>query len=94
MIKFCIDLIHSLGIRTQDPKLLYLIGFEDARLNDEHAIELIILKFDNSGLIKDLLDLSFPLLPQPEADIAHIGSSTSALQAHASCRQKSIPCGM
>ena len=48
--------------------------FEYARLNDEHAIELIILKFDNSGLIKDWLDPSFPLLPQPEADIAHIGS--------------------
>ena len=66
--------MHSVGIRTLDPKFLNLIGFEDARLNDEHAIELIILKFDNSGLIKDLLDLSFPLLPQPEADIAHIGS--------------------
>ena len=37
--------------------------FEYTGLNDEHAIELIILKFDNSGLIKDLLDLSFPLLP-------------------------------
>ena len=81
------DLIHSLGIRPQDPKLLYLIGFEDARLNDEHAIELIILKFDNSGLIKDLLDLFFPLLLLPEADTGRIGSSTSALQAHASCRQ-------
>ena len=62
------------GIRTPRPYLLYLWGFEDTRLNDEHAIELIILKFDNSGLIKDLLDLSFPLLPQPEADIVHIGS--------------------
>ena len=48
--------------------------FEYARLNDEHAIELIILKFDNSGLIKDLLDLSFPLLPQPAIDIVRIDS--------------------
>ena len=75
IIKFYLDLIlPPVGIRPQDPKLLYLIGFEDARLNDEHAIELIILKFDNSGLIKDLLDLFFPLLPLPEADIVRIDS--------------------
>ena len=55
-------ILPPIGIRTLNPKFLNLIGFEDARLNDEHAIELIILKFDNSGLIKDLLDLSFPLL--------------------------------
>ena len=48
--------------------------FEYARLNDEHAIELIILKFDNSGLIKDWLDLFFPLLLQPAIDTDHIGS--------------------
>ena len=67
-------ILPPVGIRTLDPKFLYLIGFEDARLNDEHAIELIILKFDNSGLIIDLLDLSFPLLLRPEVDLVHIGS--------------------
>ena len=66
--------MHSVGIRTLDPKFLNLIGFEDARFNDEHAIELIILKFDNSGLIKDLLDLSFQPLLLLEADIVHIDS--------------------
>ena len=52
--------------------------FEFSGLNDEHAIKLIILKFDNSGLIKDLGYLFFPLLLRPEADTGHIGSSTSA----------------
>ena len=67
-------ILPPVGIRTLDPYLLYLWGFEDTRLNDEHAIELIILKFDNSGLIKDWHDLFFPLLLRPEADTVHIGS--------------------
>ena len=60
--------------------------FEYARLNDEHAIKLIILKFDNSGLIKDWLDLFFQLLLLPEADTGRIGSSASALRVLASYR--------
>ena len=41
-------ILPSVGIRTLDPKLLYLIGFEDARLNDEDTGDICFYYFHTS----------------------------------------------
>ena len=43
-------ILPPVGIRTLDPKFLYLWGFEDTRLNDEDA--------------GDICFYNFPLIPQ------------------------------
>ena len=45
-------ILPHVGIRTLDPYLLYLLGFEDARLNDEHAGHICFNYFHLNYIIK------------------------------------------